>query len=519
MTHYDFVIIGSGFGGSVSALRLVEKGYSVLLVEKGRRFRPEDFPKSNFDLVNWLWLPKVGFRGIQKLTFLRHVTVLSGVGVGGGSLVYANTLPVPKTSFFTSGSWAGLREWEEELAPFYATAKRMLGATTNPTETYADTLLKEIAVEMGRGDHIEPTEVAVYFGEPGVEVEDPFFDGEGPSRTGCIECGGCMIGCRFGAKNTLETNYLWLAEKKGLTIVPDTEVTALRPGEDGGYVVEASRHRGAIRRAEAMRWTADRVVLSGGVLGTMDLLLKMKEDPNGLPNLSPRLGDQVRTNSESLIGVMDPRREHDHSKGVAITSIFHTDAHSHVEPVRYSSGSGFYRFLLGPHAPGETLAGRMTSFAKTFVQNPLRIARSYTVPDLAKNSTILLYMRSLEGTLKFTRGPLGLSSQMSEGEAPAAFIPEATAIAERFAEKVGGVAANLFTESVLAIPTTAHILGGACIGADESQGVIDTHHEVFNYPGLFVCDGSAISANPGVNPSLTITAMSERAMSGIAAKR
>lgn len=518
MTHYDFVIIGSGFGGSVSALRLVEKGYRVLLIEKGRRFAPDDFPKTNFDLPNWLWLPQVGFRGIQKLTFLRHVTILSGVGVGGGSLVYANTLPVPKTAFFTSGSWAGLRDWQDELEPHYATARRMLGATTNPTETYADTVLKEIATEMGRGDQIEPTEVAVFFGEPGVEVEDPFFDGEGPRRSGCTECGGCMIGCRFGAKNTLETNYLWLAEKRGLTILADTEVTALRPVDGGGYTIEASRYRGRFRRGEALSWTADQVVLSGGVLGTMDLLLKMKEDPQGLPKLSPRLGDQIRTNSESLIGVLDPRREHDHSKGVAITSIFHTDEHSHVEPVRYSSGSGFYRLLLAPHAPGKTLLGRMSSFASSFSRSPFRTAKAFTVPDLAKNSTILLYMRTLEGTLRFTRGALGLSSQMSEGEPPDAFIPEATEIAERFAEKVGGITSNLVTESMLAIPTTAHILGGACIGEDESQGVIDTDHQVFNYPGLFVCDGSAISANPGVNPSLTITAMTERAMSRIDAR-
>ncbi|HVY46686.1 MAG TPA: GMC family oxidoreductase [Minicystis sp.] len=522
--HYDAIVIGSGFGGSVAALRLTEKGYKVLVIEKGRRFAAEDFPKTNWDLKRWLWMPALGMTGIFKMTFLEHVTIFSGVGVGGGSLVYANTLPVPKREFFETGSWAGLRDWSKELAPHYATAKRMLGAAPNPSLSTGDKLLREIAVETGRAEHFQPTDVAVFFGEPGKTVKDPYFGGKGPDRTGCTFCGACMTGCRVGAKNTLDRNYLYLAEKLGLEILPETEATAVRPREGGGYAVEARTGLGPFKEPRA--FTADRVVFAGGVLGTVDLLLAMKADPKGLPNLSPRTGELVRTNSESLIAVITRRRDVDLSKGVAIGSILHTDEHSHLEPVRYGQGSGFFRLLLAPHAPGETLVQRLGRAASALLKHPGRMLSAALVPDLARYSQILLYMRSLEGTLSLRRRRTarhgfaeGLATELSPGATPpAAFIPEATELAERFAEKLDGVPVNMITETVQGIPSTAHILGGACIGLTPEEGVIDANHEVFGYPGLYVVDGAAISANPGVNPSLSITALAERAMSLIPPK-
>ncbi|MEM1452414.1 MAG: FAD-dependent oxidoreductase [Planctomycetota bacterium] len=520
---YDFVVVGSGFGGSVAALRLTQKGYRVLLLEKGRRLREEDFPRSNWNLRRWMWIPWLGFRGLFKMTFLRHVTVLSGVGVGGGSLVYANTLPVPKDEFFTSGAWAGLADWRSELEPHYGEARRMLGAAPNPYLGFADQQLAEIGEELGRGEHFRPADVAVYFGTPGETVEDPYFDGEGPPRTGCIQCGGCMLGCQHGSKNTLDKNYLYLAEKRGLDLRADTEVTAVRALEGGGYRVEARvgtgvLGTGALRRRTA--FAARRVVFAGGVLGTVDLLARMKADPRGLPRLSDRVGDLVRTNSESLIGVIAGQRDVDHSKGIAISSILHTDEHSHVEPVRYPSGSGFFRTLMIPHVPGDTAITRLLGLARYVVRHPLRVLKAVTVPDLSRSTTVLLYMRSLEGTLSFRRGRglltgmrRGLRSRLTDAEPPTASIPEATDIARRFAERTDGQPMSLATETLAGIPTTAHILGGACIGASPAEGVIDAQHRVFGHEGLWVVDGAAISANPGVNPSLSITAMAERAMS------
>jgi cholesterol oxidase len=522
--HYDWIIVGSGFGGSVSAHRLTQKGYKVLVIEKGRRFNPEDFPKTNWDLKRWMWNPPLGLKGIFKMSFLKHMTVLHGVGVGGGSLVYANTLPTPKSAFFRSGSWAGLADWETELAPHYATAKRMLGATPNPVMTKGDHVMKEIARDIGREEHFHPTEVAVFFGEPNKKVPDPYFDGEGPDRVGCNFCGACMTGCRVGAKNTLDKNYLYLAEKHGAEVVPETEVTAIRPREGGGYRVET---KPTFAKGDARAVTADRVILAGGVMGTMPLLLKMKEDPNGLPKLSDRVGDFVRSNSEALFGVVSPDRNSNFSKGVAITSILHTDEHSHIEPVRYGAGSGFFRTLLAPHAPGPTVLSRIWGALKAFSRQPIRWLRALFVRDLAKQSQVLLYMRTIEGTLRMRLGRdlrtgfrRGLVTQVDDpSQAPSAFMEEATELAERFAEKVNGVPTTLMTETLLGVPSTAHILGGACMGASAEQGVIGANHEVFHYPGLYVIDGSAISANPGVNPSLTITTLAERAMSLIPEKR
>jgi cholesterol oxidase len=522
--HWDWIVIGSGFGGSVSSLRLVEKGYRVLTLEKGRRFDREDFPETNWDVKRWLWKPEVGLEGIFGMTFLRHVTVLHGVGVGGGSLVYANTLPTPSDGFFRAKSWSHLADWKSELQPHYVTAKRMLGATKYPYRTAAEDVLEEIAEDMGRHEHFDKTEVAVYFGEPGVEAEDPYFEGEGPARVGCIQCGACMTGCRYGAKNTLDLNYLWLAERRGLRIEAETEVTSVRPREGGGYVVETKPSLDSSKPERT--FTADRVVFAGGVMGTVPLLLKLREDADALPHLSPRVGDSVRTNNEALLGVIQPDTDEDISHGIAITSILHTDEHSHLEPVRYGAGSGFFRLMGMPHAPGSNVVSRLAGSAFDFAKRPLKWLRALTVGDWANRTQILLYMRTLESTLSFRLGRSvytgmrrGLVSVLDDPDsAPSAFMEEATDLARRWADKVGGVAMGLLTETLMGTPTTAHILGGACMGATAEEGVIDAEHRVHGYDGLYVIDGSAISANPGVNPSLTITALAERAMSKIEPK-
>lgn len=522
MANYDWIIVGSGFGGSVSALRLVEKGYRVLLLEKGRRFAPDDFPKTNWDVRNWLWSPALGLRGLFQMSFLEHLTVMHGVGFGGGSLVYANTLPMPSEKFFTAPSWSKLARWADELAPHYQTARRMLGVAENPRMTRGDEVLQQIATELGRADQFHLAQVGVFFGQAGVTVPDPFFGGKGPERTGCKFCGACMTGCRHGAKNSLDRNYLYLAERLGLEVRTETEVTAVRERAGGGFTVEA---RGTFDHARRDTLSADRVVLAGGVMGTMPLLLAMREDPSGLPRLSPRVGDFVRTNSEALIGIVTPEHDEDLTEGIAITSILHTDEHSHIEPVRYGRGSGFFRTLALPHSPASSALGRVAGAARGFAKQPVRWMRALTVRDHAKQTQILLYMRTLEGTLRMQLGrgartgfQRGLVTVLDDpSAAPSAFMPEATDLARRFADKLKGVVMSILTETLLGVPTTAHILGGACMGRDASEGVIDADHQVFGHPGLYVVDGAAMSANPGVNPSLTITAMAERAMSKIPA--
>lgn len=510
---WDFVIVGSGFGGSVCALRLVEKGYRVLLLEKGRRLGANDFPHSNWNLKRWLWVPMLGFRGLFKMTFLRHATVLSGVGVGGGSLVYANTLPVPKDEFFTAPSWGSLAAWKRELHPHYQTAQRMLGVVENPQLTPPDEVLQELARDLGRENGFERTRVAVYFGEPGRTVPDPYFGGEGPERTGCILCGACMIGCRHGAKNTLDKNYLWLAEKRGLRLQADTEVSWVRPFDGEGYEVAALQGASLLNR-KRFRTTARNVIFAGGVLGTVPLLLKLKESPNGLPKLSPRLGEFVRTNSEALLGVVTRRKELDLSNGIAIGSILHTDAHSHLEPVRYPKGSGFFRLLSAPHVTGTTIPIRVIRLIATVIRHPINFLRAYFVRDWARSTMILLFMRTIDSHLRLRRTRLGrLTTALGQGPAPTSSIPEATDLAHRISKKIDGFAGSMVTEMILGTPTTAHILGGCCMGDSPDTGVIDHQHRLFGYDGLYVVDGSAVSANPGVNPSLTITALAERAMS------
>lgn len=518
-SHYDYVIIGSGFGGSVSALRLSEKGYSVLVIEKGKWYKDKDFPKTNWDLRRWMWLPSMKFFGILKLTFYRHVSVLSGVGVGGGSLVYANTLPKPKSHFFNHGSWANLADWESDLAPHYDTAWKMLGAEENPLLGEADHALKALAKTNGKEANFRPTKVAVYFGEQGKTVEDPFFDGKGPNRTGCVGCGACMTGCRYNAKNTLDKNYLHLAQQLGTEIIAEKEVTDVKPLNNtsgkSGYSV--TFRKSTSWRSKSNSVTAQNVIFSGGVLGTLSLLLKLKK--SSLPNLSDKLGDEIRTNNESLIVNVSADKEKDFSKGIAIGSIFDLDENSHLEPVKYGAGSGFWRLLMMPMVSERNFFLRIVKLIVLPITAPVAWFKTFTVRDFAKQSSVLLFMQSLDSTLKFKRGFLGLGTHLSSGKAPSAFIPEAHENAKKHAKITGSKSVVMFTETLTGIPSTAHILGGAVMGQDADHGVIDKDNYVFGYENMMVCDGSMISANPGVNPSLSITAITERAMSLVGDKK
>lgn len=517
MTYdYDFVIIGSGFGGSVSALRLSQKGYKVLVIEKGKWFKiPEDFPKSNWNLKKWMWFPSLGWKGLFNLSFFRHVTVVSGTGVGGGSLVYANTLPVPKSPFFNSGSWKGLTDWESELKPFYQTAKKMLGAEAHPYTSKSEKVMLELAKMSGSEDKFQKTDVAVYFGKPGEEVSDPYFEGKGPSRTGCILCGGCMLGCRYNAKNTLDKNYLYLARGCGCEILAEHEVVDVVPADSTGktgYVITCKSTFSPFGKKKNIR--AKAVIFSGGVLGTLSLLLKLKK--TSLPRLSDTLGTGVRTNSESLIGVTSFDKKANFSEGIAIGSMLEIDENRHLEPVKYPEGSGFWRVFMAPMVSGNSALSRLGNMIKDLFVDPVRNLKALFIDDWSKRTQILLYMESIESTLQFTR-PFwgGLSTRMEKGSAPSAYNPIAQELAKKTEAIINGKSMVLNTETILGIPTTAHILGGACMGKNDKEGVIDKQNRVYNYENMWICDGSMISANIGVNPSLTITAITERAMTFI----
>lgn len=515
---YDYIIIGSGFGGSVSALRLSQKGYKVLVIEKGKWYKSEDFPKTNWNLRRWLWLPTFRLFGFFKITFFRHIGIVSGVGVGGGSLVYANTLPIPKKAFFRSGNWKDLANWEEELRSFYDLALKMLGAARNPKMETGDKALKKLAIKIGKAEHFEPANVSVFFGEQGKTVNDPFFDGRGPDRAGCTFCGGCMTGCRHNAKNSLDKNYLFLAQQLGAEIKAESEVFDVLPldNSDGsaGYAVSFNSSTSIFGKKGSVKTKG--IVFAGGVLGSVKLLLQLKK--NSLPRLSNQVGRFIRTNNESLISVTTFDKKNDFSKGIAIGSILHTDEHSHLEPVRYAEGSGFWRFGMTPLVHGKHFFIRILQLLLDFVQHPIQNLKIFFTDDWAKRTQVLLFMQHLDSTLSFSRGWLGLKSIVDTGEKPNAFIPHAKELALKYGQLVNGRPFVLFTESLFGIPSTAHILGGAVMGKNAEEGVIDKNNRVFGYQNMLVCDGSAISANPGVNPSLTITAISERAISKIPEK-
>ena len=516
---FDYIIIGSGFGGSVSALRLSEKGYKVLVVEKGKWYKSKDFAKTNWNLRKWLWIPQLRFFGIMKLSIFRHVAIISGAGVGGGSLVYANTLPIPKTTFYKSGTWASLNDWEEKLKPFYKKALNMLGAAKNPKLFDGDLALKDLAKSIHRESEFEEPDVAVYFGEEGKKVEDPYFNGEGPTRTGCNFCGGCMTGCRHNAKNTLDKNYLYFAQKKGAKIEAESEVIDVVPtlSKDGkdGYSVTIKSSTKIFSKKKKL--TTKGVVFSGGVLGTIKLTLKLKK--KSLPLFSDKLGDNIRTNNETLISVSSLDKGKDLSKGVAIGSLLHTDENSHLEIVRYARGSGFWRLLHLPLATGKNTFVRLINMFYKIIKSPISYFKVYWLNSWSKQTAVLLFMQSIDSTLKFKSGLLGgLKTTVSLGEKPTPNIPESIELAEKYSEIVNGKPTSFALETLAGIPSTAHILGGAVMGVNDKEGVINEKNEVFNYDNMYIIDGSMISANPGVNPSLSITALAEHAMDQIKSK-
>lgn len=516
---YDYVIIGSGFGGSVSALRLSEKGYKVLVIEKGKWYTSEDFPKTNWNLRKWLWLPFFRFFGIMKLSIFRHVAVLSGTGVGGGSLVYANTLPIPKTSFFNTGSWRKLCHWEEELKPFYQLALKMLGAAKNPKLFDGDLALQQLSKNLGIQDKFEATQVAVFFGKENVTVPDPYFDGQGPDRAGCNFCGACMTGCRHNAKNTLDKNYLYLAQKHGTEIMAEQEVYDVAPLDQAegasGYELRVRSSTRFFKKRQTIQ--ARGVIFSGGVLGTVKLLLKLKK--KSLPRLSDKLGDDIRTNNETLISVSSLEKEKNFSKGIAIGSILHADENSHLEICRYGEGSNAWKLVHFPYATGKNVFGRLIKVLGAWLRSPWQFFRIYWLNPWARSTVVLLFMQTLDSTLQLKRNFLGLTNTtLSTGKKPSPFIPESVSLAKAYSKIVKGKNTSFALETLAGIPSTAHILGGAVMGADASEGVIDKDNKVFGYKDLYVIDGSMISANPGVNPSLSITAIAERAMDKISPK-
>ncbi len=522
--EYDVVVIGSGFGGSVAALRLAEKGYTVGVLEAGRRFADHEFPQTSWRLRRFLWAPKLGCLGIQRIDLLRGagsgVLVLSGAGVGGGSLVYANTLYDPLPDCYTDPQWKDITDWRAELAPHFDQAKRMLGVTTYQVETAADRAMRAVAGRMGVGHTFRPTPVGVYFGRPGETAPDPYFGGAGPARAGCRHCGSCMTGCRHNAKNTLVKNYLWLAERLGAQVHPMTTVVAVRPAPSGrGYEISTVRTGAWLTGRTRKVFTAGEVVFAAGALGTQRLLHRMKAD-GALRHLSPRLGALTRTNSEAILGAAvlpgaARKRGLDYSHGVAITSSFHPDPRTHIEPVRYGKGANAMGLLQsalvdgGPRRPLRWLA--------TMLRPPWTYLRMIPVRRWSERTIIALVMQSLDNslTVRLRRtwyGRRRLVSGPGHGAPSPTWIPAGNEATRLLAEEIGGVPGGALTE-VFDIPVTAHILGGAAIGSTAADGVVDAYHRVFGHPGLHVLDGAAVSANLGVNPSLTIAAQAERAVS------
>ncbi len=524
---FDFVVVGSGFGGSVSSMRLTEKGYRVLVLERGKRYAAGDFPKTNWNVFKYLWMPALRCFGFQGLNFFRDIWILSGSGVGGGSLVYASTHLKPGKSFFEAEEWRELADWEVELEPHFDMANRMLGVTENPKFWPADQVLHDIAEELGQAHTFSPTPVAIYFGEPGKTVADPFFDGEGPPRAGCIHCGGCMVGCPHNAKNTLDKNYLYFAEKYGAEVRPEANVIDIRPlygpqPDQARYEIVYERTTDWFFKPLTVVRTRN-IVLSGGVLGTIDLLLKCRDETRSLPLISNQLGIRVRSNSEALLGVTAYTNDVDFSEGIAITSQFWVDKVTSVEPVRYPPGSSFMRSLTLPMVETKhTVGHRLLDTLTAAVKRPRDFLNVRFFRNWANKNTVILVMQTIENRITLRRGRSlwtlfrrGLVTERDKEQPIPAVIETGRQVVDRFAQKVNGVSWAPMNEILLGTPSTAHILGGCDIGADESSGVININHEVFNYPGLYVADASVIPANLGVNPSLTITAMAERAMAYI----
>jgi cholesterol oxidase len=520
---YDVLVVGSGFGGSVSALRLTEKGYKVAVLEAGARFEDADFASTSFDLKKYLFAPQAGCYGIQRIDAIKDCLILAGAGVGGGSLVYANTLYEPLDAFYDDPSWSHITDWKSELAPYYDQAKRMLGVVENPVRTASDDVMLKVAEEMGVGDTFHPTPVGVFFGGPehggaeegGVDVEDPFFGGAGPRRTTCRNCGECMTGCRHNAKNTLVKNYLYLAEQLGATVHPLTTVTRVRPLAGGGYRVDVRWTKAKLSRRSAVRsYTAEQVVFSAAALGTQKLLHRLKATGD-LPGVSDRLGVLTRTNSESILGALAPDLSTDYSKGVAITSSWHPDPVTHIEPVRYGKGSNAMALMQTVLTDGDGPGPRWQTWLKELWRERRNVLDLYDMKHWSERTVIALVMQTLDNSITTfpKRTPFGwrLSSKQGHGAPNPTWIPIANEATRRIAAMIGGKPGGTVGEPFNR-PLTAHFIGGCTIGESPETGVVDPYQRMFGHPGLHVVDGSAISANLGVNPSLTITAQAERAM-------
>ncbi|TET37402.1 MAG: GMC family oxidoreductase [Anaerolineales bacterium] len=529
---YDFVIIGSGFGGSVSAMRLAEKGYRVLVLERGLRYEDEDFPKNNWLLWKFLWMPALRFFGFWELTLLRDVMAFSWSGVGGGSLGYANVLVDPDDKMYEVGNWAGLNEWKSVLAPHFDTAKRMLGRSISPSITEADKIMRSVSEKMGRGSTFKNLPVGVYFGTQGIEVDDPFFNGQGPLRSGCTFCGGCMIGCRENAKNTLPKNYLYFAEKLGVEIRPEAQVTEISKAKDG--VGDGARYRlryknpKSVYRSVSGEIYARNVIVAAGVIGTLNLLLQCRDVSRTLPELSVRLGENVRTNSEALLGVTDLDPASNHTEGIAINTVFHADDVTHIEPFRFPEGSSFLsRLLVAPmiEAGEAGVAYRLWLLLLAILRNPWSFIKSKFDPAWGRRTFLILLMQTEDNLMRVKLGRslltlfrLGLTSDRGKEKQVPAEIPIGHQVVRAMAAEIDGLPMGNIVEGALNASMTAHILGGCLMGSNDAEGVVNKELEVFNYPGLYIVDGSIIQANPGLNPTLTITAMAEYAMSGIPAK-
>jgi len=516
--EYDVLIVGSGFGGSVAALRLAEKGLRVGVLEQGREVSSQVLERSMNSPQHLFWMPSVGMKGIFTQTFFRHVNIVGGVGVGGGSLVYAAVLLEPIKRFFQDPSWSGLGvDWESELKPHYQTAIRMLGRTMNSFFSQQDEYLKKTAQAMGVGETFGPIPLGIYFGKEGETTTDPFFEGRGPERTGCKLCGGCLGGCPYGAKNSLDLNYLHLAKALGAQIFPGRKVTLIRPLEGGGYELEMVNPLRGGEKIPPMQ--AKKVILAAGVLGTLSLLFRCRDEFQTLPNISPQLGRLVRTNSEAILGIHSNDPDLDLTRGPAISSHFYPDDHTHITQNRLPPSYGFMKFYSGPLVEGGNARRRAFQVMLKFMTTPTYFTGLFA-SGWHRRITLLSVMQQMDNQISFRFGRSlftgfrkGLQSALASGASVPACLPVGNQAAEIFAEVSNGVPHNSLLESVLNMSVTAHILGGAQIGGDPSQGVIDVNHQVFGYPGLYVVDGSAIPANVGVNPSLTITALAERAMS------
>ena len=517
---FDVIVIGSGFGGSVSALRLTEKGYRVAVLEAGARFRDEDFADTSFDVKRYLFRPEVGCYGIQRIDALKDCMIVSGAGVGGGSLVYANTLYEPLDAFYRDPSWAHITDWKAELAPYYDQAKRMLGVVENPLRTPSDEVMQKVAEDMGVGETFHPTPVGVFFGGPGEThhdtIPDPFFGGAGPDRVPCRACGECMTGCRHNSKNTLVKNYLYLAESQGARVMPLTTVTRIKPLPDGGYEITAKFTKAKRATARSTRTiTAEQVIVAAASLGTQRLLHRMKDEGH-LPRLSNRLGFLSRTNSESILGAIAPvGSKVDYSRGVAITSSFHPDEHTHIEPVRYGKGSNFMSMMQTVLTDGDGPDPRWKTWLKEMWKERRNVKDLYDFKHWSERTVIALVMQTVDNSITTfpKKTPLGwiLSSRQGHGEPNPTWIPKANEAVRKMADLLGGTPGGNIGEPFNR-PLTAHFIGGCTIGDSSETGVIDPYQRIYGYPGLHIADGSAISANLGVNPSLTITAQAERAM-------